>query len=741
MSVEIVNQPFPHFTDDSGEELDNGYIYIGTAGSDPESNPITVYWDQALTIPASQPLRTVNGYISRNGSASGSPSRVWVGVDYSIKIKDRRQVAIYTSLEDNNELAISGSTQSFATVADLIASTTVSIGAHVLTKEYSTGSGGGNRYEIVAAGTGTDDGGSYIDLSGSGFQAKALWYNDRPNAKQFGATGDGTTDDKAAFDAYVSYAISTGSKSIWIPLSNGEIYRLSGTVAIESSNFQIAGDATLGYLPQNVGHVLCDGDFPAFDYGNGQSGFSSNQFSVIGVNFYKSGSQGTTAAVNVNMDGGTHRGFLFRHCSCTNFADFVKFTSPTSSIIYATATFDACVSHANTNMGNAENPVFGLRVTNCQSEQGSKFTGMFDTGINFDQVMLEGQSDTLNFDGNRPNVNIENCYFELNSGDYLVNVSPAIQGFVRTRPNYITKVTATDILRIGGFNQIVEDQPFGQFDILDDGTYPDRNAWITLYNATAIPGSRLSGNHYAPTVDSNSRSFGLIDSGNLMGRRPTGALTSNLLQEVDLETPYGRTFTGATINAFPATYFSITDSYTTGDMITAVALVRVESGSEPYLQLYDDAFAVLTDGFGGTVEISDKYDGQWFLLFGHDIAKTTNSTIRFRFGSNGTGASSVNLHIAAIGSVVTAAADFETLNSTSRALIKLFNPFPSADSGQLLTSNATDIADMTSAVNTQGKANGRTVYDDTNKRLMVADNSGPTDNWNVVDGSASVTPS
>jgi hypothetical protein len=107
MSVEIVNQPFPHFTNDSGEELDNGYIYIGTAGSDPESNPITVYWDQALTIPASQPLRTVNGYISRNGSASGSPSRVWVGTDYSIKVKDRREVAVYTSLSGNS-LLVSG---------------------------------------------------------------------------------------------------------------------------------------------------------------------------------------------------------------------------------------------------------------------------------------------------------------------------------------------------------------------------------------------------------------------------------------------------------------------------------------------------------------------------------------------------------------------------------------------------------------------------------------------------------
>ena len=57
-----VNQPFPIFTDADGQPLDDAYIYIGAANQNPVSNPITVYWDSALTIPASQPIRTSGGY-------------------------------------------------------------------------------------------------------------------------------------------------------------------------------------------------------------------------------------------------------------------------------------------------------------------------------------------------------------------------------------------------------------------------------------------------------------------------------------------------------------------------------------------------------------------------------------------------------------------------------------------------------------------------------------------------------
>ena len=84
--TQAINNPFPLWLDKTGELLDGGSIYVGTAMADPEASPITAYWDEALTIVAAQPLRTRGGYIV-NGS--GNPARVYVAPDdYSIRARD-----------------------------------------------------------------------------------------------------------------------------------------------------------------------------------------------------------------------------------------------------------------------------------------------------------------------------------------------------------------------------------------------------------------------------------------------------------------------------------------------------------------------------------------------------------------------------------------------------------------------------------------------------------------------------
>jgi hypothetical protein len=88
----IVTPPFPVFVDADGLPLEGGFIYIGIANLDPVSNPLAVFWDAALTIPASQPLRTEAGVIVR----SGAPAAVYVGADYSIAVHDSNNEQIST---------------------------------------------------------------------------------------------------------------------------------------------------------------------------------------------------------------------------------------------------------------------------------------------------------------------------------------------------------------------------------------------------------------------------------------------------------------------------------------------------------------------------------------------------------------------------------------------------------------------------------------------------------------------
>lgn len=90
-----VKPPFDVFPDVDGDPLEAGFIYIGTQGLDPKSNPISVYWDAALSIPAVQPIRTIGGFPSR----AGSPASVFTSApNYSILVENKNSSLVYSEL-------------------------------------------------------------------------------------------------------------------------------------------------------------------------------------------------------------------------------------------------------------------------------------------------------------------------------------------------------------------------------------------------------------------------------------------------------------------------------------------------------------------------------------------------------------------------------------------------------------------------------------------------------------------
>lgn len=91
MSVQA-KPPFSLFVDSDGEPLSSGYVYIGTANQDPTTNPIAVYSDAALSVAVAQPIRTLAGVPVVNGS----PINLFVAGNYSITVKDRNNVQVYT---------------------------------------------------------------------------------------------------------------------------------------------------------------------------------------------------------------------------------------------------------------------------------------------------------------------------------------------------------------------------------------------------------------------------------------------------------------------------------------------------------------------------------------------------------------------------------------------------------------------------------------------------------------------
>lgn len=106
--MRAIQPPFPVYTDTSGLPLDAGYLYFGQANQNPETLPVTVYWDLAGTTPAAQPIRTLNGYAVNNGRISN----VYASADYSLTVKDRfGRVQYYLASQLLGSDAASGSVE------------------------------------------------------------------------------------------------------------------------------------------------------------------------------------------------------------------------------------------------------------------------------------------------------------------------------------------------------------------------------------------------------------------------------------------------------------------------------------------------------------------------------------------------------------------------------------------------------------------------------------------------------
>jgi hypothetical protein len=95
MPATEVKPSFPTFFDRDGSPLENGYIFIGIENQNPEvrTSRQQAYWDIGLTIPAAQPIRTIGGYASRNGS----PGQLFTDDKHSLTVRDKNMRLIYTS--------------------------------------------------------------------------------------------------------------------------------------------------------------------------------------------------------------------------------------------------------------------------------------------------------------------------------------------------------------------------------------------------------------------------------------------------------------------------------------------------------------------------------------------------------------------------------------------------------------------------------------------------------------------
>jgi hypothetical protein len=188
--TEIVT-PFAQFFDTNGAPLNNGAIFIGTAYLDAQTNPIPVYWDDALTIPALQPIRTLNGYAVWNGA----PARIFCNADnFSMTVQTSTGRTVWAVQDATSENKTS---------------------------------------DMIFSDFAAPNGSSLVGFIAAGANADARTAEDKMrdivSVKDFGAIGDGVTDDTAAFNAAFAALISGGGGELFV--SPGT-YRLSSLISI-----------------------------------------------------------------------------------------------------------------------------------------------------------------------------------------------------------------------------------------------------------------------------------------------------------------------------------------------------------------------------------------------------------------------------------------------------------------------------------------------------------------------------
>jgi hypothetical protein len=221
MSALSIQPTFPIFTETDGLPLENGYIWIGAANLDPQGNPINVYWDAALTIAAPQPIRTLNGYPSRNGT----PGRLYVNSDYSIRVMNSKGSMVYS--------------------------------APAATERYS---------DVVVGGVNAEDviydppfiGGVQTNVEAKLSQTISVF--------DFGAIGDGATDDTAAIQAAINEA------------ANGELYFPAGEYKITTA-LAVGARMTIRGAGVRQTYITCYG-CNGFDIANGVNFITMTDLSV-----------------------------------------------------------------------------------------------------------------------------------------------------------------------------------------------------------------------------------------------------------------------------------------------------------------------------------------------------------------------------------------------------------------------------------------------------------------------------
>ena len=384
-----IQSPFQQLFDTNGSPLDDGYVYIGTANANPETSPIAIYWDDAGTIPAAQPLRTLNGYIVR----SGTPARVYTAADdFSMTVKDKQGRVVFSVLDATSD---------------------------------------SNLTTALASSSGSSLVGFLQDGANAQPRTVQSKLRDVVSVKDFGAVGDGIVNDAPAIALAITAVITAGGGTVFFPAGqykcttrigtfvNAEDVTLLGYGA-EIQNF--AGSSSQGLMQFGNAALDVNGMYSA-------STITVKNLNILGLEFTSSnvfngaipGRWSDQMPISIN----TAEDVLIRDCYFENW----DFAAIDFGAICRNALVTACTFYSSQlDAGHANYGVRAFCYANYTSYQNGNgdlsptdtSTGVLKAGYTY----LNYNNPLWGHDG----ISVTNCYFENIS--HGVMLSAARRGVV-----------------------------------------------------------------------------------------------------------------------------------------------------------------------------------------------------------------------------------------------------------------------------------------------------------------------
>lgn len=223
MLDDTLKNPYQYFSDQSGNALELGKIYIGEYGQNAEAYPAPVYWDAARSLVAEFPLRTIAGRIARNGT----PAKIYPPQSYSITVRDKSDVIVFSG-------NVEGGGVLYQSYSDFIGSNEPSRGVGSIWTARTDW--GDFQYKEVASG------GNLGETNAAGVEFDVLPGSDgKKNARAWGLTASGGQT----------------------PIIE-RVFSAKGFLYFPEGIYEYAPDATTGFLSDTI--ISGDGDLTVFKY-------------------------------------------------------------------------------------------------------------------------------------------------------------------------------------------------------------------------------------------------------------------------------------------------------------------------------------------------------------------------------------------------------------------------------------------------------------------------------------------